>query len=249
MKVLLLIPKGRAYSGAGSYKVPGFPHTGIAYLTAVLQQNCITVKILDMTTGYTLSDVFSAIDDFDPNLIGVTSFSHGSYDAYEIIRQIKLHRDCLVVIGGPHVSAFHEEVLKDTLADFALKGEGEYSLLELCKEIESTQNYQVIKGLIWRKDGKIVENSDRPLIRDLDFLPFPAYDSFELHRYLCYERKLLPIITSRGCPCSCVFCSVKLSMGRAFRARSPRMLSMSLNIGAKRVGEILILMMITSLAI
>jgi radical SAM superfamily enzyme YgiQ (UPF0313 family) len=221
LKVLFVIPKGRAYSGAGTYNIPGFPHTGVAYLTAVLQQNRVEVKILDMAIGYSINDLFRTIDEFEPNLVGVTSFSYGCQDAYEIIRQIKLHGNHMIVIGGPHVSAFRGEVLNGTKADFAVKEEGEYTLLELCRAIESTQNYQEVKGLIWRKGDKVIENSARPLIQDLDALPFPAYEKFELQKYLCYDRKLLPIITSRGCPCSCVFCSVKLSMGRKFRARSP----------------------------
>jgi radical SAM superfamily enzyme YgiQ (UPF0313 family) len=139
-----------------------------------------------------------------------------------MINEIKYHKDCRIVVGGPHVSATKAHVLEHTAADFAVKGEGELTLLELCHALnEGDSDYSNIQGLLWRTDNRIVENEDRPLINELDELPFPAYELFELKKYLCYIDKQMPIITSRGCPYRCVFCAVILSFGRKFRARSP----------------------------
>lgn len=215
MRVLFVIPK---ITFGTSYQ----PHTGVAYLIAMLKRHKISVKVMDMQLGYDANSLFKMLDEFSPDVVGVTSYSLGYERAYEIIDEIKLHGNYLVVIGGPHTSAFQSKVLAETKADFAIKGEGEYALLELCRTLESwSKNYEKIKGLIWRNGSSVTENEDRPLIRELDVLPFPDYEEFELKKYLCYGEKRLPIITSRGCPYQCIFCSVRLSMGNEFRARSP----------------------------
>lgn len=199
------------------------PHTGVAYLVAMLKKHKVTVKVVDMQLGYSAHALFEILNEFSPDVVGVTSYSYGYKRAYEIIDKMKLHGNYTVVTGGPHVSAIRSKVLADTKADFAIKGEGEYTLLELCKALESgLKSYKEINGLIWRSGNKIIENEDRPFIQDLDALPFPAYEEFELEKYICYDEKRLPIITSRGCPYQCIFCSVRLSMGNKFRVRSPQ---------------------------
>lgn len=215
MKVLFVIPKT-------SFGTTYQPHTGIAYLTAMLKKHGISVKIIDMGLGYSSNELFKILDGFDPDLVGVRCYSHRYKKAYEIIDTLKSFRNHTVVIGGPHVSVIRAKVLDETKADFAIKGEGEYALVELCKATETENGgYKGIKGLIWRDENKIIENPDRPFITDLDTLPFPAYERFELEKYVCYLERRLPIITSRGCPYQCIFCSIRLSMGNKFRARSP----------------------------
>lgn len=216
MKVMFVIPKTLKHPGM---IFPIFPHLGIAYLTAVLEKSNIEVKIVDMRLGYDYDDLRSFLDQFNPDLVGVTSYSYGYKRSYNVVSTIKSHGNRLVAIGGPHVSAIRSKVLAETKADFAIKGEGEYALLELCKSIETqTKDYKEIKGLIWRYEDKIIENMDRPYLQELDNLPFPAYEKFELDKY---KVKRLQITTSRGCPYRCIFCSVRLSMGNRFRPRSP----------------------------
>ena len=218
MRVLLIVP------GAYSWRFPGpiHPHLGIAYLAGVLKRNGIGVKILDMRLRYHTKELFSTLSLFDPELTGITVYSHHYERAYDLVRRIKSYGEYQVVLGGPHISAVRDAALRKSEADFAIKGEGEETLLELCNILgESKTDYSKIQGLIWRSDGGVVENSDRPFIDNLDTLPLPAYEEFPLEKYFCYRDKLLPIITSRGCPQRCVFCSVRLSMGRKFRPRSP----------------------------
>jgi radical SAM superfamily enzyme YgiQ (UPF0313 family) len=186
----------------------------------MLKQHNIKVKILDMQLGYNFSDLFNFLSFFDPDVVGITSYSHLYKEAYEVAREVKSFGNYKVVFGGVHVSAVRGEVLHMSEADFAVKGEGEYTLLELCKEIEvGSRNYGKITGLIWKNSGKVIENIDRPFIQDLDSLPFPAYEEFELEKYLGYKNRSLPLTTSRGCPYGCTFCSVKSLMG-TLRARS-----------------------------
>lgn len=222
MKVLFVIPS-HIYSGGGRNYSPPFPHLGVAYLTASLQKQGIPVKIVDMRLHYSLDDLSTFINEFDPTIIGVTSFSFGYSRAYEIIDHCKsVHSNKIVVIGGPHVSAVGERVLKDSKADFAIEGEAEVTFVEFCKTVESGGvNYSEVSGLMWRDGDEIRVNDKRAFIMDLDSISFPEYERFELERYISYDQRLLPIITSRSCPYNCVYCSVKLSMGQGFRARSP----------------------------
>jgi len=218
MRVLLIVP------GAYSWRFPGpiHPHIGIAYLAGILKRNGIEVKILDMRLRYHAKQLFPTLDLFRPQLTGITVYSHYYERAYDLVHRIKNHGEHQVVLGGPHISAIRDAALRKSEADFAIKGEGEETLLHLCKTIgESNSDYSNIQGLIWKFDSGVVENNDRPFIDNLDTLPFPAYEEFPLEKYFCHKDKLLAIITSRGCPQRCIFCSVRLSMGRKFRPRSP----------------------------
>ena len=140
----------------------------------------------------------------------------------ELIRNVKSMSTAMVVVGGPHVSATKDEILRHTDADLAIKGEGEETLHELIQAIQHSQSaFDEIDGLIWRKNDEIVENKNRAFIQDLDDLPYPDFAAFPLEKYLCYKERTLPMISSRGCPFGCTFCSVRLSMGRGFRGRTP----------------------------
>jgi len=203
---------------------PVIPHLGVAYLSAVLKKNNFAVRIVDMRLpANDYNTLLAQIDQFEPDLIGITIYSYGYRIAYDLVDSTKAQRSCLIVLGGPHVSAVRSEVLIDTKADYAIKGEAEYSLLELCNHLANqNSDYEKIKGLIWRSKDGVEENEDRPYMnqKELDELPFPDYEEFELRSYSCFEDKYLQIITSRGCPYRCVFCSARLSMGRTFRPRS-----------------------------
>lgn len=213
MRVAFVIP-----ASVGDFFSAQVPHTGIAYISAVLKQHGIETKIIDMRLGYTHEETFKIIDDFKPEFVGITLYSFGFDRSRETIDKIKLHSNAYkVVIGGPHVAALKGKSLEDTLADFGVLAEGEYPMLELCQG----KLFGEILGLIWRDQDKIVVNPERPFDNDLDKIPLPDYESFELKRYLGYPERHLPLVTSRGCPYQCVFCSIRLSMGLKFRARSP----------------------------
>lgn len=220
MKILFVIPKVKSLFGDEN-AVSGHPHVGIAYLTAVLKDNNIDVKIFDEGIEGERNKLFELVNVFNPNLIGVTAFSYCYQYAYDIVTELKTNTNYPVVVGGPHVSAVKGKILSDTRVDFGIKGEGEVTLLELTKEIQkSIPDFGKIPGLIWRKGEKIIENQDRQWIRDLDSLPLPDYEAFRLERYSYAAIRTLPLITSRGCPYGCNYCSVRLSMGRNFRTRS-----------------------------
>ncbi|MDD4938558.1 MAG: radical SAM protein [Candidatus Omnitrophica bacterium] len=221
-KILFILPAVKSLFG-DSYAAPGHPHVGIAYLSAFLKSRGVEVSIFDAGIEKDIRALSPFIKDFEPSLIGVTVFSYCHHLAREIIKEVRKTSALPIVAGGPHISATKTQMLlEDADVDFAIKGEGEETLLELFQALNNGKDYSKIDGLIWRSNGQVVENHDRDFIEDLDSLPLPDYESFGLEKYLnTREEKKLPIITSRGCPYGCNFCSVHLSMGRGFRPRSP----------------------------
>lgn len=198
----------------GIHRWPGAPHAGIGYLSEFLSSNKIENDVIDMRLGYSIKDLRIKIRVFSPDLIAITLVTYRHDIAYGIIEQIKSPK-YRIVVGGPHVSAMGKKVLMDSKADFGVKFEGEYTLLELC-EGYSLEN---IKGLIYRDGNEIVENENRPFIVNLDDIPFPRYGKFELN---LYGGMAIPIVSSRGCPHNCIYCPVKVTMGRKYRARSAK---------------------------
>jgi len=108
----------------------------------------------------------------------------------------------------------HTQILEDTKADYSVYGEGEQTFMELA----NGKDPSTIKGLIWRNKGDIVMNPPCPLVQDLDSMPYPKYEKFKLDKML---EKRIPLVSSRGCPNRCTFCSIQLVMGYPFRTRSP----------------------------
>ena len=207
-KVLFYIPP---FPGIQEY--PGEPHPGIGYLSEFLSKNDIENDVLDLRLGYTVKDLIKRIEEFKPHLVAATMMTFRHDIAYAIIEQIRSSQYDIVV-GGPHVSTIRTTVLEECAADFAIKVEGEYPLLELCNGKDLTN----IDGLIYRDRERIIENKDRTFIDDLDDIPFPTYDKFELKKY---NTRQIPIVSSRGCPYKCIYCPIKVTMGRKIRMRSP----------------------------
>jgi radical SAM superfamily enzyme YgiQ (UPF0313 family) len=202
--------------GRDSYRAR-YPHLGLAYMCAVLRTSDITYKVLDMNLGYSLDQVLDEIKSCSPDFICITVYSAGYKIVYSLVNSLKTRYGGIIVLGGPHISIIGGQALEMTTADFAIAGEGEYALADLVHNLEP----QTVKGLIWRRDSQIIENEKRELLNDLDSLPYPAFEDFEIDKYLCFLDKRLPIITSRGCPFRCIYCCTPLSMGHGFRARSP----------------------------
>jgi anaerobic magnesium-protoporphyrin IX monomethyl ester cyclase len=191
------------------------PHLGQAYLAQFLQEMGIQHDILDLNLGYKLKDIKRKIEVFKPDLVGMSLISFEYKRFYDILLKIKsLYPDLKTIVGGPHVTIMREQVLQECPAiDFGVVYEGENTLTELCQGEKALKD---IKGLLFKNEQEIVYTGDRKFAKDLDKIPWPRYEKFELNKYV-QERV---IYTSRGCPHLCIFCPNRI-ISPLYRPRSP----------------------------
>lgn len=221
-KVLFVIPRVKSMFGSEE-GVPPHPHVGIAYLISILKKNKYSVEVFDEGIEKSDQKLDDLINSFEPAVIGITGFSYAYGYLEEAINKIKKYCSVPIIVGGPHIAATDSEIMITTAADFAFKGEAEEAFLSFLSEFKKKNpDFNKVPGLIWKNKGKIIQNKPPGFIKFLDNLPFPDYEAFSLNKYPCFQGKSLPIITSRGCPYGCNYCSVRLSMGYVFRPRSPK---------------------------
>lgn len=213
------------------HSAPNYVPLGSASLAAFLRKegHDVTAIACDLSR-ITLEEGIKRLLSFKPDFIGVSATSPGYPLACDVARILKEQTDVPICLGGVHVSARPRESLKECDAiDMVVVGEGERPLLELVKCMEDKRPLSgplPPQGVHWRDDHDIIEGPPRSFIEDLDELPFPAYDLFEVRNSrppVYFDFGLHPsvnIMTSRGCPSRCVFCASKLTMGPRYRTFS-----------------------------
>ena len=217
-KAMLILPPSK--SAIKSTLGVTVPPLGLGYLASALEENGHEVRVVDsLAMGYDLADVEGAIKRFDPELVGITATTPAIYDAYGVARVAKeVNPDCRTVLGGPHVTFMARETLEECpQLDVVVRGEGEQTIAELA----SGKKLRAIKGIAFRKKGKVRESGKRGLVKNLDEIPFPAYHLLPMEKYEMGSTKFAAILTSRGCPLQCVFCSSSKLCGKMWRGRSP----------------------------
>ena len=174
------------------------------------------------------ADVFGISSSFTPY--------HG--EALEVARIIKeWDKSKIVVMGGSHVSGDPAGVLKNPFVDYIVLGEGEVRFPILLEQIKSgKKSLEGIDGIGYRKDGDLRINPLENFIEDLDSLPSPARELLELDRYRFRKKRSTMIITSRGCPHGCAYCSAHLVMGSRFRTRTPENILREMILCRERYG-------------
>jgi len=196
----------------------GTEHFGIEYLSAVLTQaGHVTELIYDPGLDNNFhwqwdalrrlnvpSRLMKRARDFAPDLIAFSSITNLYPYVKEMARMLKAELKVPTVIGGIHATVLAESVLKEDCFDIVCRGEGEYALVDLANKLERQEDITSIPNL-WVKDehGVIHRNEPRPLIQDLDSLPFADKDIF--YRSGAFWRNV-QILTGRGCPYRCTYC-------------------------------------------
>jgi len=223
-EILLINPldKGHVTNGLG-IKIPPL---NLMYLAAALEKASMSVKILDddlyQVGSLKMANLASKID---PVVVGVTATTATIKNALKYVKAIKeLLPNTLTVIGGPHPTFTPEGTLKaEDALDVVVVGEGEETLTEVAEEYKKNKfkNFSNVKGIVYRDNGKISTTTPRPLINDLDNLPFPARHLIPFKEYKTSQSQAGGMITSRGCVFNCNYCSSSLIMGKKFRSRSP----------------------------
>lgn len=200
------------------------PPLGLAYLAAVAEEQGWKVRIIDgLTEGLSMQDIAGIIRSLQPEIAGITATTPAIYDAYEIARIVKEHSpNSLVLLGGPHATFMAHEVLEECpYIDVVVRGEAEETLKEILERIERGGDLSGVAGITYRAGDRIRENPLRGLIDDLDSLPIPAYNLLPMEKYVVDRVRYAAIVTSRGCPYGCIFCSSSLQFGKRWRAHSP----------------------------
>ncbi len=206
------------------------PPLGLGCIAAILEKNNYSVKILDFTKAkISIKEAANSIKQTNPDLIGISISTPRFPSAKLLIKEIKKEdKDIPILVGGAHISALPLYSLKDLQADWGIIGEGEFSTLKLVKSLENNQkDFSNLKGLIYKEDSKIKLAAPPEPIEDLNSLPFPSWQQISPKSYppnpwqLFYKRfPVAPIITSRGCPYSCIYCASHVTQGKKFRSRS-----------------------------
>ena len=224
MKVTFLNPP----QTNSKYKFLGVvaPSLGIGYMAAVLEQNNIDVDVLDSSAlEMSYDELGEEILKRNPDIVSISALTPTmgvALDSADKIKQVK--PDTIVVLGGYHPTFEYESVLEEPSVDVVVRGEGEYTFLELVQTIESGGDLKNVDGLAFydRDDNSLVVTPDRPVIENLDELPFPAFHLFPMDKYriLNITTNVATIITTRGCPMQCSFCSSAALHGHKLRRRS-----------------------------
>jgi len=206
------------------------PNMGLAVISAVLREHGHNASIIDANADNLSADDTARLAS-GARMVGLTATTPLITSAMDMAHAVKkLNPDSIVVLGGAHATLLpHETLQKCSSVDMIARGEGEQTIIELADALQNGKAVKNIAGITYRNHEGIACSPDRDLLQDVDSLPFPDYEPRHVKRYRPYPphgRRLpyLPMITSRGCPYHCAYCS-KPIFGSKYRAQSvPRVL-------------------------
>jgi len=221
----------------------------LAYVAAVLEKQH-KVQVIDVPNegwdnleeidgakyrqGLKNEEIIARIESFAPEVVVITvPFSGWSSAAFDVATTVKkVDKDIAIALIGLHPSARPAECLKQPSVDFVVIGEPEETVLELAGVLEQGKKSELkkVKGIGFVENGETIITASRPFIQDLDSLPFPARHLLPMKQFFEAAKKIpisgnlrkpsVRMLTSRGCPYGCIFCSNHIVMGRQWRARS-----------------------------
>lgn len=227
MKILLINPPLFNKNLRWDEQSATYPPLGLMYIAAVLEQKNHNVVIFDgQAQNIFEEELENYIKNENPLVVGITTITLMHKQILKCIDIIKeANKNIKIILGGPHASLLKTKLMEmNSKIDFIVKGESENTIIELIFEMENEGKYAEISGIIFRKEGKIIENKDRPLLDELDNLPFPARHLLDItnsvykssFRYM--RLPMTTMITTRGCPYACLFC--EHVFGRKYRGHS-----------------------------
>jgi anaerobic magnesium-protoporphyrin IX monomethyl ester cyclase len=197
-----------------------FPPLGLGYIAASLKANGVTVQLVDCTF-MDEKEAIKSIRGSQPKIIGVQAMFSMKEQAFRLARLLR--NECeLLIAGGPLPTSNPEEFLSSF--DVVVIGEGEETMLELVRAVQAGASLASVQGIAFKEKGEVKITRSRRFIEDLDRVPFPCREMFDNEAYERYYTRSFgytttSVITSRGCPFQCDFCS-KPVFGSRFRSRS-----------------------------
>ncbi|HSQ00758.1 MAG TPA: radical SAM protein [Candidatus Dormibacteraeota bacterium] len=221
------------------------PPIGLAYLYAVLRQSRIEVRAIDaigekvdqlieadgyLIQGLTIDEIAKRIDP-QTTIIGVTCmFTQDWPWSRRLIHALRGYfPDALIVAGGEHITALPEFSLRDAPGlDLCVLGEGEETIIEVVRAAGEREKLHAVRGIGFLEDGVYRQTAPRQRIRKIEEIPRPAWDAFPMETYLSthnahgvHRGRTMAILSTRGCPYQCTFCSNPVMYGTLWFARQP----------------------------
>ena len=218
MKVLLINPP----YNSSKYKFIGLvtPPLGIAYIAAVLETDGVQVRIIDApAVEMDYETIKKEVESYSPDIVAVTSVTPTVNSALKVTQISKeACPNSIIVLGGYHPTFTYQELLKHDYIDIIVLGEGEYTMLELVQTIQKGGDLRKVRGIA----SKNYKTPARPVIEDLDSIPFPARHLLPMEDYKIMNMKFSigTLISGRGCPYHCSFCASSAMHGQKLRLRS-----------------------------
>ncbi len=196
------------------------PPLGIGYLASAVRDKGFSVDLFDMgPERMRLQDLYEEIVNHEVKIVGISSFVANHGNGIRIAKYVKENfPEVKVIMGGPQASFIYREVLEAGDVDIVSFFEGEHTIPELVDAIVNGKSLEDIAGIAYRKNGGIVKTKDRSPIENLDEISFPAWDLYEMKAY----TQPGVILTGRGCPYKCIFCSASVVSGARYRMRSTK---------------------------
>lgn len=231
MKVVLVstpLTLEKRYTEFGGVEFP----LAVGYLASYVREHGFEVELWDYTPGgYSKEAYIADLKRAKPDVIGFSSTTPTILNAGKLADIAKSTlQGVTIIVGGPHATAIPERTLEEFPSfDAVCVGEGEETFLEICERVRDRRFLNGTKGIAHRLRGKVKVEGRRPLIKDLDRLPFPARDLVDFNRYKMAHvsrglsrtfMDIMEIMTSRGCPNQCIFCAGHLNYGFQVRFRS-----------------------------
>ncbi len=204
--VVLIEPRSPGYH---VYSMIHLPRLGLPILGAILKRAGYDVTILHEETHSLDFDLITRAD-----LVGISTITSTTPRGYALADAIRSSTGVPVFMGGPHVTFCYEEALN--YCDFVFRGEPEYVILDFMEALNAGEGFDRIPGLCYRDGDRIVVHPQRPIVTRMETIPDP---DFSLYPSLPFQS-VAPLMTSRGCPYDCEFCSVTAMFGRQFRTLS-----------------------------
>jgi phosphonoacetaldehyde methylase len=223
---------------------------GLGYIASMLKQRGYDTEIVDCASegyntitdigkervvyGLTPDEIRHRIEQYKPEVVGISCLFSTLEKRMLMIADIvkEVDPDIVVVVGGPHVSAFYEKLILHPSVDYCVNGEGEFVIQELFDALNGRRTMESVDALCYRKDGKVVWQPRKSWIENLDVVPFPAREIVDIELYFriaepqgirldCERRKrAAQMTTSRGCPFQCTYCAKNVTWGKSYRTRS-----------------------------